>query len=197
MERVGCIYRYHKDGMSYIGQTIELDRRRYAHKMARCNNPFHNSVRKHGIDSFGFEILEDNIPESKLDKHERFWIIRFNSLHPNGYNLREGGSRPSFSEESKRKMSEAHIGMKYSKETRHKLSESKKGKKHSLETKCKIGESNKEAYKRKRSNPTYQNKIEVLRRRAIRLIAKGWSQTKASKHLEISRWMVRRFIGLV
>ena len=90
-EGLGCIYRYYKGNMSYIGQTVNLSRRQGKHRQAKSDTFFHRAVRKYGIDAFEFEILEDGLPKSKLDKHERFWILRFNCISPNGYNLTSGG----------------------------------------------------------------------------------------------------------
>ena len=162
-ERTGCIYRYHKDGMSYVGQSVNLRKRRNFHETTSGGDYFHNSILKYGADAFEFEILEDGIPESKLDDQEIFWIEEFDCVFPNGYNFTKGGSRPVFSEELKRKISESLKGKKrqpfsekhrrrmpkslrgkkrqpHTPETRKKISESHKGQKHSPESRKKISE---------------------------------------------------------
>ena len=149
VERAGCVYRYYKDRMSYIGQTVNIKKRKNVHKRAKDDTFFHASIRKNGIDAFGFEILEDNIPESELDEREVYWVSHFNSVSPNGYNLKSGGSRPFYSEESRKKMSESNKGKNKGKpswsegkkllpETCAKISKANTGKKHSPEHREKI-----------------------------------------------------------
>lgn len=111
---------------------------------------------KYGIEAFGFEILKE-CDDKELDFWETYYIKELNTKAPNGYNLTDGGDGCkgySPSEETKKKMSEAHkgeinhfYGKHHSEETKRKISEAHKGKqswnkgiKHTEETKKKISE---------------------------------------------------------
>ena len=142
---MGCIYKYTNSTTqeSYIGFTTrDADLRRKEHISGDGNQPLKNDIDKYGEDAFTFDILEDGIIPAFLHEREKYWIAKFDTFH-NGYNLTTGGgSSTEVSEETKRKLSEAHIGNTLSKETRRKLSEANKGRKHTAETKQKISDSN-------------------------------------------------------
>lgn len=80
------------NGKIYIGQSIHPNRRWIEHKQAAMNGiddyPIHLAIRKYGKDNFIFEILEWT---SDYDNEEIKLIALYNSLIPNGYNIREGG----------------------------------------------------------------------------------------------------------
>ena len=69
-----------------------------------------NAFSKYGIQNFvmiSFKEMDDN----QLDEQERFYIKIFNSISPNGYNIREGGSGGGiFTEASIEKMRLAKLG---------------------------------------------------------------------------------------
>lgn len=83
----------------YIGQTNNLKRRIKQHKddsftnysEARYNQLIHQAIRKYGLDNFEISILEDNIPTELIDEKEKYYINKYNTIAPNGYNLTEGG----------------------------------------------------------------------------------------------------------
>ena len=79
---------------SYIGQSIDIEKRWYDHKHSNDNFAIHAAMRKYGIENFSFEIIEECSKED-LDEKECFWIQKFNSLTPNGYNMIEGGTNGS------------------------------------------------------------------------------------------------------
>jgi hypothetical protein len=168
--RTGLIYKIENklNGKIYIGQTItSLSERWSGHKCdsKRRNTPLYASMKKHinNIDEiFEISIIEDNIPYEKLDIREVLWIKKFNSLSPNGYNLKDGGQ--SFITENERsKMSERvkgennpmygmygelnpFYGQTHSEETKKKMSEMAYLRKMSDETRTKIGESTKQRH---------------------------------------------------
>ena len=93
-ENTGVIYRIWNisNGMSYIGQTVNLHKRISRHLNAQSGSPYLcNAIKKYGKDKFKYEILEANVDESHLDKLEILYIRFFNSVHPYGYNLTKGG----------------------------------------------------------------------------------------------------------
>lgn len=84
----------------YVGQSVDIYRRWSEHKSRaynndnNCyNNPLYRSIRKYGKDIFILSILcECKIEE--LDEKEKYYIHKFNSVVPNGYNILDENSRP-------------------------------------------------------------------------------------------------------
>ena len=63
-----------------------------------------NSIRKYGVKDFVVELIE--CCEIKdADERETHYIKEFNSLYPNGYNLKNGGKVFTHSNESKKRVS--------------------------------------------------------------------------------------------
>lgn len=86
----------------YIGQTNNFQKRYSSHKSSAYNKqandynvPFHNAIRKYGIENFSYEILEeipDNESQDFIDEREQFFIAYYNSsINENGYNVSKGG----------------------------------------------------------------------------------------------------------
>lgn len=93
------IYRFinKNNNKSYIGQSINIDERRKKHiassyypQSNTYNTAFHKAIRKYGVDSFDFEILTVCKAE-ELDSLEKYYISKYNSIVPNGYNMTPGG----------------------------------------------------------------------------------------------------------
>lgn len=97
------IYKYQnkQNGKIYIGQSINLEQRVYAHKSSAFNekakdynSQFHQALRKYGIDNFNYEVIatltNGEYSKEKLDELEIFFIKYYDSYH-NGYNATEGG----------------------------------------------------------------------------------------------------------
>lgn len=91
------------------------------------NGEFHKAIREHGKESFTLKIL-CTCHKNELNDLEKFYIKKYNTLHPNGYNMTEGGSdgkhceesnrkkqirNTDFSEEAKNNMSKGQIGKRY------------------------------------------------------------------------------------
>jgi len=142
------------NGKVYIGQTTKtLDWRRtkhYSKSLRSKNNHFHNAIKKHKIENWTWDILEeieiDDVKKLKsiLDKYEKFYIKTYNSKNrTSGYNDTDGGdgmSNPS--KETRIKIGSANRGKKLSEETKEKMSESRKGKVCSEIAKKLIGDAN-------------------------------------------------------
>jgi group I intron endonuclease len=101
-------------------------------------------MRKHGINNFVFEIIEE-CDDRLINEREKFWITELDSRNPNkGYNLHVGGRGQTTS--SRRKLSEALKGNKHcvgrrcSAESRYKMGSGNRGKHWNLsdETKRKL-----------------------------------------------------------
>lgn len=95
------IYGYKKkdeDKFVYIGQTCRFQKRRYEHEKIEAfnpereeyNYPLSRAFRKYGVDAFECIILEENIPNDKVNEREQYWIKYYNTYN-NGYNQTPGG----------------------------------------------------------------------------------------------------------
>lgn len=96
-----CIYNK-LNSRSYIGQTIRTIETRFKEHKTNSNNLsrsiyLYSDVKVFGWDNFKiFEIEKietDNISELKtlLNEKEIFYIAKYNTLYPNGYNISKGG----------------------------------------------------------------------------------------------------------
>ena len=92
----------------------------------------HKAIREYGKDSFTLKILCSCDVED-LDEHEKYYIKKYNSIYPNGYNMTEGGKdgkhcdfanekkkgkKPECTETAKENMSKGQIGKRYEKKER-------------------------------------------------------------------------------
>jgi len=80
-----------KSGLSYIGQTNDVIRRKSQHcsqlkTLKHENTEMQLDAFIYGMDSFIFEIVEFNVKTENLLKRERKWITYFDTEYPNGYN---------------------------------------------------------------------------------------------------------------
>jgi len=87
------------NGKSYIGQSVNIDRRIYDHfyrsqdeNSNAYNAPLHIAIRKYGKENFQWEVLQECTIE-EIDNLERYYIQKYNTLSPNGYNILEGGQK--------------------------------------------------------------------------------------------------------
>lgn len=79
----------------------------YSSKKKQCNY-LNNAIRKYGVNDFNVELIE--CCEYNLsDEREIYYIHKFNSLYPNGYNLKNGGNKFTHTLESKKKVSDGVI----------------------------------------------------------------------------------------
>jgi group I intron endonuclease len=123
------------NGKIYVGKTAHTLQERIAgHLRASRLSYFHKAIKKYGITSFDFSVIDTAEDESVLNQKEKYWIAYLNCKVPNGYNLTDGG--------------EGVLGMKHSEEARARMSLTRKGrpsptkgKSPSLETRRKISQS--------------------------------------------------------
>lgn len=105
----------------YIGQT-----HRDINKYWGSGHYIENAIKKYGTDAFTKEILCYCSSQEELNEKEIFYINEFNCIWPNGYNLRDGGSRGKFSEITKQKIREATKRQFANPETRQRFCEAQK-----------------------------------------------------------------------
>ena len=143
------------NGNTYIGSAVNLHRRMRDHRRALVCNRHRNahlqsSWNKYGADSFTFEVVENCEKELAVER-EQFYM---DLLKPK-YNIAPVAGNSlgvKHTDESKQRMSEAHIGCKHTEEARKRMSEMKIGELnpnfgkhvlHSEEHKQKISEAHK------------------------------------------------------
>jgi group I intron endonuclease len=98
-------------GRCYIGQTTQdPNRRRLEHisnsKHTTKEYHFHNALRKYGVESFVFEVIDSANSLEELNLLEEKYVDQYDSIN-NGFNIRQAGGNKLHSEESKQRMSEA------------------------------------------------------------------------------------------
>lgn len=95
IKRKGVIYCFTNkiNGKKYVGKTVNLKRRIYAHKYDAKNkktkSAFHLAIIKYGFDSFDLEILWEG-SKVELNDKEQYYINKLNT-YKDGYNLTLGG----------------------------------------------------------------------------------------------------------
>ena len=102
-----------KNGMVYIGSSIEVERRWRQHKEASINEKDHHynyplmiAFREFGIANFTFEIV-DTLPDHQaMIKAEHDWIVKENCVVPNGYNQTHQTDSPLLDPAIAKKMSD-------------------------------------------------------------------------------------------
>tara|TARA_R110000803_G_scaffold168326_1_gene231451 strand:+ start:73 stop:687 length:615 start_codon:yes stop_codon:yes gene_type:complete len=172
MGKTCYVYIHYKKGTNipfYVGKGS--GKRAYEYK--KRNDKWLDTYNNFGYD---VEIIEDGLTDDEALFFERFWeetLVGWGFILTN--KIKCGTKTPvslgdKLTDETKRKISESHRGMKHSDETKEKLSKIRTGEKHSDETKEKLktlfsGEDN-PAFKNKKSKlPMYiynqQNKYRV------------------------------------
>lgn len=96
-----CIYMYiSPSGKMYIGKAIDFNKRYKTHIYASNNKnckdynvPFHNAIRKYGIENFKIKILAEDLKLEELGYWENYYIEKYNLYAKNGkgYNIANGG----------------------------------------------------------------------------------------------------------
>jgi group I intron endonuclease len=146
---MGYIYKItnKNTGKMYIGQTSQdLEDRWRAHRSSKSNCRYLKSaIKKYGIHNFEFKLICVCF-DNDMDKFENDYIKKYNTLVPNGYNLREGGNGGRHNEETKQKISESlknrtdiiygkhQLGKPHTEEVKKKISNSLKGIKQQAES---------------------------------------------------------------
>lgn len=118
---------------SYIGQTIRSIEERWAEHCKPANKGrsyISSAIQKYGKSNFLIEILGNACTQTDLDSLEKTMIKKHNTLFPNGYNLKEGGSRGALTEEVKKKIGKASKGKHISPESIKKMKASTIASKH-------------------------------------------------------------------
>lgn len=159
----------------YVGQTNNFKRRNWewlSLKQYYANKLLTIDREKYGLDNWVVEILKE-CEDSEADYWEQYYIKKYNTKYPNGYNMSDGGKAPYGvirSEETRKKMSEARKGQRAW----------NKGKYHTEESKKKMSEAQKGLKKNKPSKIVYQYTLDGK-------LVKIWTTTKYSKNYGFHR----------
>ena len=100
------------NGKVYIGQTIgEMNKRFKKHlSQVNCKNvcsALYSALKKYGKEFFIIEpIITGDYSKEELNELEVFYIKKYNSISPNGYNLQSGGNSFMVVESVKKQTSE-------------------------------------------------------------------------------------------
>ena len=145
------------NGKRYVGQTARtLDARWWQHcNKTSARHYLHRAIQKYGKENFSKEIICEPPTRELTNEIESYYIARYNSMAPHGYNLTTGGDCPTLSAESRKKMSISRKGVRppssfaenWTEEDREKARQRMLGNKHLLghspseETRKKISES--------------------------------------------------------
>ena len=151
LEKLVGIYCFENiiDHKKYVGKSENLEGRYKDHlrKLRRNKDGcvvFNYAWNKYGEDSFIYYIIE-YCDVSLLDEREIYYIKELHShVSEWGYNVFWGGKSSIMTEETKKKISDAHKGMVTywpSEETKEKCRVGSTGKKLSEESKKKVGDS--------------------------------------------------------
>ena len=102
-----------KNGMVYIGSSIEVERRWRQHKESSINEKDHHynyplmvAFREFGIANFTFEIVDTLPTWEAMIEAEHNWIVKENCVVPNGYNQTDKTDSPMFDPAIAKKMSD-------------------------------------------------------------------------------------------
>lgn len=120
---MSCIYKITNaiNGKQYVGQTKDFRRRKVQHLRAINSSAIASSIKKYGASAFQFEVVE-YCDHAVVDEREVYWISELDTMYPNGYNLKTGGTAGNkFSAETRAKMSAKKLGKKFSAERRAKM----------------------------------------------------------------------------
>jgi group I intron endonuclease len=198
------------NGKLYIGQTIRknLNDRWRQHKSCKkdtVGNYLYNAYNKYGINNFDYKLICICFDED-CNKFEEDYIKKYNSIYPNGYNLKSGGNNHKLSEETKQLLRDKNKGKvnpnkgkKMSEEQKQKLRESAI-KWHSSNkitikenTKNKISESLKIYYKNNKNSTTSKRCIKIEQYDLSNNYIKTFNSiNSAAKEIGITQMMINR-----
>lgn len=89
---------------------------------------FNRAIEKYGWDSFEHIIFQENLTLEQASNMERLLIKIFKTNnYEYGYNVKEGGTTGTLSEETKEKIRQKALGRKMSEETKFAISRKNKG----------------------------------------------------------------------
>lgn len=191
----------------YIGSSCNIIKRFRDHKSMLRRNEHHTSYLQHAFNKYGEENFDFRILIDCPVKQLLFWEKKMFETYrccerEFGYNLRPDPTTGEHSEETRKKMSEAHTGKKVSLESRKKMSEARTGyknhmfgktsenspnfgKQFSIEhrkkiSEAQIGEKNHNFGKTGKNNPNFGQKrsVEICKKISEARTGQPWSKAR-------------------
>lgn len=104
------------NGKLYVGQTQGTLAERWKDHIRSANGgsrfPVHCALRKYGPGAFLVCVVSEAASATELDLMEKFFIQKYNSLVPSGYNRTAGGDgfQGTHTKESREQMRRSHLG---------------------------------------------------------------------------------------
>lgn len=123
------------NGKRYVGITKQKPERRWGNGDGyRTCNGFFNAITKYGWTNISHEVILSDLSKEEAEYFERLFIAMFRTANTSyGYNCQHGGNLGKvFSDETRKKLSESHKGVR----------NSQYGKHHTIETRRKMSEAN-------------------------------------------------------
>lgn len=164
------------NGLVYIGQTIDYEKRIYSYSRNNCKDQraLYNSLVKYGYNRHKVELIKE-CAISELSDFERYYQEFYNSVECglNCVYVTSSDKSGKVSDETKRRMSIAKKGIVFSDEHKLKLSIAKKGGKQSGESKMKKSESIKAFLKANYRKPSCGNRGKVKAMQLVYPTQKG------------------------
>jgi group I intron endonuclease len=115
------------NGKVYIGQTTRALHERWVghcHHKHKKRSAVGEAIKVYGKENFTIEEIAQASTREELDQLEIKYIAQLNSLAPNGYNLKTGGSSGyRYTKESRQRMRESKLGTHASEDTKQKMSD--------------------------------------------------------------------------
>lgn len=155
-----CVYVHvnKENSKKYVGLTSNSVKRRWANGAGyvRCT-AFNRAIQKYGWDGFEHQVIAAGLTRSEAEIEERRLIAKFKSNQAEfGYNLTSGGeTNKEISEETRKRLSLSHTGIKPSKETLRKRAISISNAWQNEDTRQRY----KEASEKRANNPEYIEKL--------------------------------------
>jgi group I intron endonuclease len=115
MTKFGSVYKITntKNGKAYIGITTKsiVVRFREHSEPKKKKSALHSAIKKYGKQNFTVEEIFVAFCEASLADAEKQLVVSFRTLYPTGYNLKDGGFFPKFTQEVKTKISKSKQGV--------------------------------------------------------------------------------------
>jgi group I intron endonuclease len=195
MKRYGSIYLITNKhtGRQYVGQTTRSISERFAdHLVEKRNRHVSNSIRKYGKDSFVVEEVFVSFDKEGLNNAEIYFVEKYNTLYPNGYNHRAGGNQNGVcSDELKKKISLAKTGKpnlkrrgEFRSETQRMQISRSLGGQNIIAIHLATGEIKvyKTAHSTKEDGHNPSNVVQICKKSSYRTVSKGWTFVYESEY---------------
>lgn len=166
----------------YIGQTVQKIEKRWKNHQNK-GDALYNAIKKYGANNFIIEQIDSSDNIDDLNNKEIKWILEYNSLAPNGYNIREGGkSGGKFSEQGRENIRKSLLGRPVSEKTRKLKSEQMSGENNPMYGKSPNWGKECKPETRKKISESQKGKIiseeQKIKLRSYRLGVPGWRKGK-------------------